>query len=441
MPPREVGQKAAERVLRRQPLAGRRLEPRRHRDTRRRVAPGGRPSEGHGIEKRLQLVGRDVESGETVPFLAVDDAHPLLEGGHLVRCHEPGVVVLVARERQAVALDGVRDEGGGPVVLHGAEGVAHRRQVVTAEVGHQPPERVVVVLVEQGAYAAGVAEVAQQLLAPRRAALVGQGRVARVLRRVDPLPQRVAARPLEGGGQQAAVLENLHPPVEVAEDGLEPIREALHHHRVETLAVVVDDPPDVADIVLPRFHQRLEDVALVELGVARDGDHAARGLLLSELLEPHVVLDERREAGHRPRRGRPIRWRSRRRRRPSCGKGTTARPRTRGSGRAGPASGCPTGTGSRGTPGSRAASPPPGPRAATRRSRAPSSGLPPRRTTPGGRRPSTRRARAPDVVRVVDHPDGQPQDLAFERAQAAEVGRGALGKGGIRRSSRDRHQG
>ena len=439
MPPREIGQEAAECVLGRQAVAGRRLEPLRHGDTRRGVPPGGRASEGHRIEKRLQLVGRHVQTREPVPLLAVGDPHPLLERGHLVGSDEAGVVVLVTGERQAVALDGVGDEGGGPVVLHGAEGVAHRRQVVPAEIGHQPPERVVVVLVEQGADAAGVAEVAQQLLAPRRAPLVGEGRVARVLRGVDPVPQRVSARPLEDGGQQASVLEDFHPPVEVAEDGLEPIREALDHHGVQTLAVVVDDPPDVADVVLPRLHQRLEDVALVELGVARDRDHATLRPLGPELLQSHVVLDERREAGHghaeADRSGGEIDvvgiLRARR-----------VRLRAAESAEAGElvlrlvAQQVLDGVEHR---------------AGVRLHRHPvlhSQGVEVERRHQRRHRRARRLvaadlqpvARGPEVVGVVNHPDSQPQDLAFERAKAAQIGRGVLGKGAVGRCLGGRHQ-
>ncbi len=67
-------------------------------------------------------------------------------------------------------------------------------------------------------------------------------------------------------------------------------------HRIEALAVVVDHPPDVAHVVLPAFEHGLEDVALVELGVADQRDQPA---LLDvgrrQVLEPHVVLNQRAE--------------------------------------------------------------------------------------------------------------------------------------------------
>jgi hypothetical protein len=52
--------------------------------------------------------------------------------------------------------------------------------------------------------------------------------------------------------------------------------------------------------VLPAFEQRLEDVALVELGVADQRHHAAGGTIgRRKLLQPHIVLHDRGEQRHR----------------------------------------------------------------------------------------------------------------------------------------------
>ncbi len=51
--------------------------------------------------------------------------------------------------------------------------------------------------------------------------------------------------------------------------------------------------------MLPAFEQGLEDVALVELGVAGEGDHPARRLAgRRQLLQPQIVLGDRAEQGH-----------------------------------------------------------------------------------------------------------------------------------------------
>ena len=93
--------------------------------------------ERHAVEERLEPLRRRPQALELVPLVASSDVHRGAEGLHLRRRHQSGVVVLVTGERQAVALDGVGDKAGRPVVVDPAEGVEHRRQVVAAEVVHQ----------------------------------------------------------------------------------------------------------------------------------------------------------------------------------------------------------------------------------------------------------------------------------------------------------------
>jgi len=78
------------------------------------------------------------------------------------------------------------------------------------------------------------------------------------------------------------------------------LEQPVFHHRVEALAVVVDDPPHVADIVLPALEERLEDVPLVELRVPDERDHAPRRLVAwDEVFQAQIVLGERGEEGDR----------------------------------------------------------------------------------------------------------------------------------------------
>ena len=136
-------------------------------------------------------------------------------------------------------------------------------------------------------------------LAPGRAALEGERAVKLVGAVVDPLTQRLAAGLCEGGLLAAAVLQDHHLPADRLEEVLDLLEQPVGDHTVQALAVIVDDPPEVADIVLPALQQRLEDVALVELGIAHDRDHAAgRALLGRQLVEAHVVLDHRGEERH-----------------------------------------------------------------------------------------------------------------------------------------------
>ena len=208
---------------------------------------------------------------------------------------------------------------------------------------------------------------------PRRAALEDERRVEHVGAVVDPLLEALSAGLGERALQQLAVLDEDDLPAEVLEQAGHLHEQAVGHHRVEALAVVVDHPPAVLQPVLPVFEQRLVDIALVDLGIAHERDHAALGPVRAPALGVHVVLHEAGKTRARRRRGPPSPWRNRRRRYPWCARGRTARRRRRGSSAACRGPGCRADTGWRGTPGSRAASPPRGPRAAGRGNRAPSS--------------------------------------------------------------------
>ena len=205
------------------------------------------------------------------------------------------MVVLVAGERQAVALDGVGDEDHRPVVVDRLEGVHQRRQVVAGEVAHQRRELGVGAPVEQRRHRPLVAELVGQTLAPGGAALEDQRRIERVRAGIDPRLQPFAAGLTEGRLLQRAVLQRHHLPAEGGEDRLEALVEPFAHHGVEALAVVVDDPPGVAQALLPALQQRLEDVALVELGVADQRHHAALAAALRPAVGVDVVLHEARK--------------------------------------------------------------------------------------------------------------------------------------------------
>ena len=79
----------------------------------------------------------------------------------------------------------------------------------------------------------------------------------------------------------------------------EALVEPFAHDRVEALAVVVDDPPGVAQPVFPAFEQRLEDVALVELGIADQRDHPAVRAILPQPCACTIILHEARKEGLR----------------------------------------------------------------------------------------------------------------------------------------------
>jgi hypothetical protein len=68
---------------------------------------------------------------------------------------------------------------------------------------------------------------------------------------------------------------------------------------VERLAVIVDDPPAIADVVLVGLDQALVDIALVELGIAHQRDHAPGFVRLHHAVGEQIVLDEAGKGGDR----------------------------------------------------------------------------------------------------------------------------------------------
>ena len=251
--------------------------------------------------------------GEVVghlPFGALGHPHRRPPVGELRRGHQARVVVLVPGERRAPALDRVGDEHRRQVVPRGGvERVAQRLEAVPPERRHQRRELRVAPPREEGRDLGAVADLRLEAGAPGRAALPGERRVERVRAVLDPRLEPLAPRLREGRALRPAVPEAHHAPAEGAEHGLDPLPQPLPHHPVERLAVVVDHPPAVAQVVLPALLQRLVDVALVELGVADERDHAPLGPVRAQVvLGVQVVLHQRAE--HR--RGHPEADRARR---------------------------------------------------------------------------------------------------------------------------------
>ena len=232
--------------------------------------------------------------------MARANAHRGAEPLHLLLRHQAGVVVLVSRERQSHALDRVRNETRRLIAVRlGAQRVDHRFDVMAAEIGHQRAQIVIRQRVDDRARL-GAPEIGQQRLAPRRAALEGQRRIERVRAVIDPGAQCLAALARERGFQTAAVLDGDDVPAHVAEQALDAAEQPVGHDGIEALAVVVHDPPQIADVVFPAFQQRLVDVAFVEFSVAGDGDMAAgRQVGAAQPMQPHVIGHQRRERGHR----------------------------------------------------------------------------------------------------------------------------------------------
>ena len=293
---RDLDHDAAEPVLRRCHGRARQIEL-RHRQRRRQANPRRRAlRHRHRSDECLELGFRNVEAREPLPFFAVGNSLARFVARHLRRIHQSRVIILVACERQAHALDRVSDEAVRQIVAHLIERLDDELHVVPGEIGHERVERGIVMRLEQARDAGLRGKIGGKPTAPRSAALKRERRIKIVRAFVDPALQGRAARSRECRLEPLAVFERHHLPADRREEFLNLLEQMIVDDAVEALAVVVDDPPHVPHVVLPALEQRLEHVALVELGIAHERDHAARGAALGHhAVEPHIVLHERGE--------------------------------------------------------------------------------------------------------------------------------------------------
>src|SRR5262249_23698252 len=96
----------------------------------------------------------------------------------------------------------------------------------------------------------------------------------------------------KGLHQQRAVFEDDDIPAEGLKQRLKAGPQAFADDRIEALAVVVDDPPAITQVLLPAFEDGFEDIALIELGVTHERNHAPFGLICTPAMGAHVILHE-----------------------------------------------------------------------------------------------------------------------------------------------------
>ncbi|TPW08102.1 MAG: hypothetical protein FD124_633 [Alphaproteobacteria bacterium] len=208
------------------------------------------------------------------------------------------MIVLVALEGQAPALHRVGEHEDRRLGRCCAiERLDHRFKAMPPERGHQFCEPLVVIGREQ--FLRRAFQVAIETFAPRCAAFKAQRGVEIVRARIDPFAKLSAARRLERIAQAPAVFQRFHTPARCGEDIVETVEHPVRRHRVEGLAVVVDDPPDVAQVVLARLDQRFIDIAFVQFRVAHRRDETAHALGRNLAARGEVVLHEAAERRHR----------------------------------------------------------------------------------------------------------------------------------------------
>src|SRR5262249_10165366 len=161
---------------------------------------------------------------------------------------------------------------------------------MAAEIVHQDGEFVVAAALDKRGDRTLIADLVIKPLAPCRSALKHQGRIKLVRTVIDPAAQNVAVRLGKCRLLQRAVFEQNHVPTEIAKQILITFPQSLADDSVETLPVVIDDPPAIAQALLPPLEHGFEDVALIEFGIAEERNHAAFGPRQTPAMGSHIIL-------------------------------------------------------------------------------------------------------------------------------------------------------
>ncbi len=163
-------------------------------------ADSARPSSVNGVANGVAArnasnsASRKVQTLERIPLVPRPDAQIGTELLHLLLGHQAGVIVLVAGERQTHAFDRVGDEARRLVAqsIGFAKMLDQGFDVVAAQIGHQRAEFGVVQRVDDTGARLRAAQIGQQHLTPRGAALERQRRIQAVRAVIDPTPKVLA---------------------------------------------------------------------------------------------------------------------------------------------------------------------------------------------------------------------------------------------------------
>src|SRR3569623_771412 len=192
---RDLIQNLAEAHLRRDDFSG----VRRNRELVRHSYAGcGMPprsfcEERRGMNEGVEPLFTQCRALPLVPLMTGTNANAVLKSCQLRRRHQPCMVVLMACERQAEALDGVTDETCRSVMLRcRLESFQKTRHFVSAEIVHQRRQFGIATTIDQGTDRTLITDLVEQFLPPRSTALKGQRRIMLVRTTVDPVAQHLA---------------------------------------------------------------------------------------------------------------------------------------------------------------------------------------------------------------------------------------------------------
>ncbi len=210
------------------------------------------------------------------------------------------MIVLMPHQGQAPSLDRIGDKACGAIIWHCRESMQQGRNIVTAQIGHQGIQPRIVIAVDQAVQILIMGQVPLDLRAPGGRALKGQGRIDIIGTCIDPPLQRLPARLGKSGHLFRAIFQCDHVPANGPEEPPDNPEQLFVYHPIQALPVVINHPPDIADVMFPGVHQGFIDIPLVQFRIAHQGDHApGRFTGWNDVLQPEVILSQGCKIGDR----------------------------------------------------------------------------------------------------------------------------------------------
>ena len=169
-----------------------------------------------------------------------------------------------------------------------------------AQIGHQVMQRIIFIFAQKARQRIIAGHIGCNLFAPCRPALKCQRRIDVIWRVIEPFFQGLTARLGKGLMQFSAILNRDHVPADRPEEPANDAKQMGINHAIKALAVIINHPPNIADVMLPRIQKRLIDIAFIKFRIANQCDHAAWHFVLGQhVFVAQVILRKRGKVRHR----------------------------------------------------------------------------------------------------------------------------------------------
>src|SRR5690606_16737733 len=116
---------------------------------------------------------------------------------------------------------------------------------------------------------------------------------------IYPLTQFFTTRLFKCGPLQCAVFYTDYIPAKRIKNFLNTCKEPFPHNAIKRLAIIINNPPAVAQVIFPAFLQGFINITFVKLRITDKSNHAAGIEVFSPLLIQDKVLNNGSKSSYR----------------------------------------------------------------------------------------------------------------------------------------------